>query len=185
MGLRKKAQGSSQKRAHPVEGLCHLPQEVLGDLDPLVDGQVEVGVREVLLDPPGQLPPLVSPSKPLVVVVVGVSGPWREGPGTRSPALPLWVAGAPNPPHLVSEDHQAIVRLASDGPTHTLGGVAHGVKGEKVVFTDLELVPKVFQPCLWVQRWGPGPFLTLAPGEAFMSVRLSPARLTLRMRLWV
>ena len=36
-----------------MEGLCHLPQEVLGDLDPLVDGQVEVGIREVLLDPPG------------------------------------------------------------------------------------------------------------------------------------
>ena len=52
-GLREKAQGSSWKRAHPVEGLCHLPQEVLGDLDPLVDGQVEVGIREVLLDPPG------------------------------------------------------------------------------------------------------------------------------------
>lgn len=36
-----------------MEGLCHLPQEVLGDLDALVDGQVEVGVREVLLDPAG------------------------------------------------------------------------------------------------------------------------------------
>ena len=132
-----------------MEGLCHLPQEVLGDLDALVDGQVEVGIREVLLDPPGQLPPLVGPSKPLVMVEVSV--PWAGSPGTRGLALPLWLAGALNP-HLVSKDHQAIVRLAPDGPTHTLGGVAHGVKGEKVVLTNLELVPKVFQPCLWVQR---------------------------------
>lgn len=51
--------------AHPVEGLRHLPQEVFGDLDPLIDGQVEVGICEVLLDPAGQFPPLVCPGKPL------------------------------------------------------------------------------------------------------------------------
>ena len=119
------------------------------------------------------------------MVVVGVSGPWWGSPGTRSLALPLRLAGALNPPHLVGKDHQAIVRLAPDGPTHTLGSMAHGIKGEKVILTNLELVPKVFQSCLWVQRWGPGPFLALAAGEAFTSVRPPPARLTLRMRLWV
>ena len=51
--------------AHPVERLRQLPQEVLGHLDSLIHGQVEVGVCEVLLDPAGQLPPLVSPGKPL------------------------------------------------------------------------------------------------------------------------
>lgn len=52
-------------RAHPVEGLCHLPQEVFGDLHTLVHRQVEVRVSQVLLDPSRQLPTLVSPSKPL------------------------------------------------------------------------------------------------------------------------
>lgn len=48
-----------------MEGLRHLPQEVLGDLHTLIYGQVEIGVSQVLLDPPRQLPALVSPSKPL------------------------------------------------------------------------------------------------------------------------
>ena len=51
-------------------------------------------------------------------------------------------------PHLVREDHEAVVRLAPDGPAHTLGRVAHGIESEKVVLSDLELVPQVFQPCL-------------------------------------
>ena len=41
------------------EGLGHLPQEVLGQLDRLVHREVEAAVVDVLLDPAGQLPPLV------------------------------------------------------------------------------------------------------------------------------
>ena len=52
-------------QAYPVEGLRHLPQEVLGDLYTLIHGQVEVGVGQVLLDPARQLTTLVRPSKPL------------------------------------------------------------------------------------------------------------------------
>lgn len=75
------------------------------------------------------------------------------GLGPPCPALPTWTetnggtAGAPNP-HLVCEDHEAVVRLAPDGPAHTLGRVAHGVESEKVVLSDLELVPQVLQPRL-------------------------------------
>lgn len=53
-------------QAHLVEGLCHLPQEVLGHLDSLINREVEVGVGEVLLDPARQLPPFVCPGKALV-----------------------------------------------------------------------------------------------------------------------
>lgn len=77
--------------------------------------------------------------------------PWKVTRGTASLAGPL-------NPHLVSKDHEAIVRLAPDGPTHTLGRVAHGIKGEKVVLSDLELVPQVLQPCLWVWTGGMVPF---------------------------
>lgn len=66
---RKTAPGRREKghvaKAYPVEGLRHLPQEVLGHLHTLVHGQVEVGVSKVLLDPSRQLPTLVGPSKPL------------------------------------------------------------------------------------------------------------------------
>lgn len=46
-------------------------------------------------------------------------------------------------PHLVGEDHEPIVCLAPDGTAHTLGCMAHGVEGEKVILADLELVPQV------------------------------------------
>lgn len=45
--------------------------------------------------------------------------------------------------HLVSKDHETVVCLAPDGTTHTLGCMAHGIKGEKVILADLELVPQV------------------------------------------
>lgn len=68
-------------------------------------------------------------------------------------------AGRAAPPHLVGEDHEAVVRLAPDGPAHALGCVAHGVEGEEVVLSDLELVPQVLQPRLGEGkgggRWGP------------------------------
>lgn len=46
-------------------------------------------------------------------------------------------------PHLVGKDHESIVCLAPDGTTHTLGCMAHGIKGEEVILTDLELVPQI------------------------------------------
>lgn len=69
-----------------------------------------------------------------------MSGPWGDDEGNSQ-------AGQADP-HLVSEDHEAVVGLAPDGPAHTLGRVAHGVEGEEVVLSDLELVPQVFQPRL-------------------------------------
>lgn len=154
-------------RPHPVEGLCHLPQEVLGHLDTLIHSQVEVGICEVLLDPAGQFPPLVPTGKPLWAEAQArerTSGPKLGSLGhpppcdtphlgdARSNSLVLggWggSTGAPLNLHLVGEDHEAVVRLAPDGPTHTLGRMAHGIEGEKVILTNLELVPQVFQPCL-------------------------------------
>lgn len=79
-------------QAHPVEWLCHLPQEVLGHLDPLIHSQVEVGISKVFLDPAGQLPPLVCPGKPLgrrVGEKGRVSGPWGGGGGGGGPKATL------------------------------------------------------------------------------------------------
>lgn len=60
-------------------------------------------------------------------VGVGVA---QEEPGRQRPLCT----------HLISKDHEAIVRLAPNGTTHTLGCVAHGIEGEEVIFSDLELV---------------------------------------------
>lgn len=73
--------------------------------------------------------------------------------GTRNWGNSL-VGGGPRNAHLVGKDHEAVVSLAPDGPTHALGRVAHGIEGQKVILSNLELVPKVFQPRLRVQRWG-------------------------------
>lgn len=72
---------------------------------------------------------------------------WGPGPLDSDWGTARWAG--PLDPHLVSEDHEAIVRLAPDGPTHALGRVAHGVEGEKVLLADLELVAQVLQPRLW------------------------------------
>lgn len=55
-------------------------------------------------------------------------------------------------PHLVSEDHDAIVRLAAQRPSHTLRRVPHGIKGEEVVLPDLVVVSQVLQPRLTIDR---------------------------------
>lgn len=61
----KKTQKINKKASHLVEGLGHLSQEEFGHLHRLVHRQVEVGVGDVLLDPPRQLAPLVRPGKTL------------------------------------------------------------------------------------------------------------------------
>lgn len=47
--------------------------------------------------------------------------------------------------HLIRKDHQAVVGLPSNGPSHTLRRVPHGVEGQEVILPDLELVPQVLQ----------------------------------------
>ena len=54
--------------------------------------------------------------------------------------------------HLVSEDHESVVRLAPDDAAHALGRVPHGVERQEVVLPDLELVPKVLQTRLETER---------------------------------
>lgn len=122
--------------------------------------------------------PLVSPSKPLVVVVVRGVRILAGGPRHPQPGPPTLGGGGPNPPHLVSEDHQAIALPLMARPTHWAAW-AHGVKGEKVVFTDLELVPRYSSRACGCRDGGQGHFSHGPRGGAFMSVRLSPARLTL------
>lgn len=110
------------------------------------------------------------------------SGLWREGPGTRSPALPLWVAGAPNPPHLVSEDHQAIVRLALMARP-TLGGGRMASKVRESRFHGSGTGPEGILAVPVGAEMGPGRHTSPRGG---LHVRPPvPARLTLRMRLWV
>lgn len=43
------------------ERLSHLPQEVLGELDGFVHGEIQTTVADVLLDPAGKFPTFVSP----------------------------------------------------------------------------------------------------------------------------
>lgn len=50
--------------------------------------------------------------------------------------------------HLVSKNHESVVGLASDGSTHTLSCVTHGVERQEVVLSNLELIPKVLQTSL-------------------------------------
>lgn len=50
--------------------------------------------------------------------------------------------------HLVSKNHESIVSLASDDSAHTLGSVAHGIKRQKVILSDLKVIPKVLQTSL-------------------------------------
>ena len=96
--------------------------------------------------------------------------------GGAQASLTLWKRGEhpgsqrPPDPHLIGKDHEAIVRLAPDGPTHTLGCVAHGIEGEKVVLSDLELVPQVLQPRLPVRRWQSGPSGPLPPRPPFQGM---------------
>lgn len=85
-------------QAHPVEGLRHLPQEVLGDLDPLLHRQVEVGVREVLLDPAGQFATLVGPGKPLSQAGEGEEGDIRPPAGEPGPPSPCGKGAGGNSP---------------------------------------------------------------------------------------
>merc|ERR1719278_1678985 len=48
------------------EGLGHPLQPLPADLDGLLGGEVDHAVLQVLLDPLGQLPPLILPAEPLV-----------------------------------------------------------------------------------------------------------------------
>ena len=47
--------------------------------------------------------------------------------------------------HLVSKNHESVVGLASDGSAHTLSSVAHGIERQKVILSDLKLIPQVLQ----------------------------------------
>lgn len=105
----------------------------------------------------------------------------KRGLRPACPAVPIWKVTratarfmGPLNPHLVGKDHEAVVCLASDGPTHTLGSMAHGIEGEKVILSDLELVPQVLQPRLWVRRWGSGPFLPVPPHSVASPYHPSP-----------
>lgn len=52
-------------------------------------------------------------------------------------------------PHLVCKNHQSIVSFASDGSTHTLGSMSHGVKCQKVILPDLKVIPEILQTGLF------------------------------------
>lgn len=60
-------------------------------------------------------------------------------------------------PHLVCEDHQAVVSFAPDGAAHTLCCAPHGVKRQEVILSNLELAPQVLQTSLvGMDRGGEG-----------------------------
>ena len=50
--------------------------------------------------------------------------------------------------NLVSKDHESVISLSPDSSSHTLSSVTHGVKGQEVILSDLELVPEVLQTSL-------------------------------------
>lgn len=47
--------------------------------------------------------------------------------------------------HLVCKNHESIVRFAPDGSAHTLGSMSHGIKGQKVILSDLKVIPEILQ----------------------------------------
>lgn len=51
--------------------------------------------------------------------------------------------------HLVCKNHESIVGFPSDGSTHTLGSMAHGVEGQKVILSDLKVIPEILQTGLF------------------------------------
>lgn len=51
--------------------------------------------------------------------------------------------------HLVCKNHESIVRFASDGSTHTLGSVSHGVERQEVILPDLKVIPEILQTGLF------------------------------------
>ncbi len=55
---------------------------------------------------------------------------------------------------LVGEDHDTVVSLSSQRPSHALGGVTHGVKGEEVALADGESVTQILQTSLENARLG-------------------------------
>lgn len=160
------------------ERLSHLPQEVLGELHGLVQGEIQAAVTDVLLNPARKFPTFVRASVPLWSANAAVT-PVRNEAGvqgelSRSSALT----------HLVCKDHESIVRLASDGSTHTLGSVSHGVEGEKVVLPDLKVIPDVLQTGLFHRQMTFPDAQWTSTGQRVIIVN-TQMFLTLRMRLCV
>ena len=44
----------------------------------------------------------------------------------------------------VSKDHYSVIGFSSKRSSHTLSGMTHCVKCQKVIFADLELIPHIF-----------------------------------------
>lgn len=120
---------------------------------------------------------------------------WRKGDGdrlwAREPSCPcpraagLGKVAQGSGSYLVGKDHEAVVCLAPDGSAHTLGRMAHGVEGEEVVLSDLELVPQVLQSRLRVGARTGGKLSCPPMPPLLPVVAVSGPTRTLRMRLWV
>lgn len=128
------------------ERLSHLTQEVLGQLDGFVHRQVQTAVTDVLLNPARKLPPFVCSG---VTLWAGHTRWSHEHTPTGHKGLLFygetqdWVIT-----HLVSKNHESVVCLSSDGSANTLGSVAHGIKRQKVILSDLKVIPQVLQASL-------------------------------------
>jgi len=57
-------------------------------------------------------------------------------------------------PHLIGKQHYAVISLAPETATNTLGSVSHGVEREEVVLSDLKLFPQVLEPRLQESKTG-------------------------------
>lgn len=51
--------------------------------------------------------------------------------------------------HLVCKNHESIVCFASDGSPHTLGSMSHGIERQKVILSDLKVIPDILQTGLF------------------------------------
>lgn len=128
------------------ERLSHLTQEVLGQLDGFVHRQVQTAVTDVLLNPARKLPPFVCSG---VTLWAGHTRWSHEHTPTGHKGFLFygetqdWVIT-----HLVSKNHESVVCLSSDGSANTLGSVAHGIKRQKVILSDLKVIPQVLQASL-------------------------------------
>lgn len=112
---------------------------MLGELDGLVQGEIQTAVTDVLLNPARKFPTFVCASVPLWSANAAVT-PVHNEAGVQGE-----LSWSSRLTHLVCKDHESVVRLASDGSTHTLGSVSHGVEGQKVILSDLKVIPDILQ----------------------------------------
>ena len=51
--------------------------------------------------------------------------------------------------NLVGKNHDTVVGFATESATNTLGRVAHCIERQEVTLSNMKLISKILQSCLW------------------------------------